>query len=132
MSDSKWRPWHKWVFGAAVAVIVGVQAIVWTAPQPPAARQAVTDAEAAPEDPGRNVTAVCRMFMERQLHDPDSAEWPHSAEWRVSGPDGAGVWRGRVEMRVKNEFGARVLKRFDCRVVNDSGDHWTLVGLTED
>jgi hypothetical protein len=48
---------------------------------------------------------ACRMFVERSLHDPDSAEFDDESEYVVSKSRG-GVYRVVVTLRARNGFNA--------------------------
>lgn len=66
---------------------------------------------------------VCKQFIERQLHDPGSAdlEWTKGTVYL---PDKTGLHVVRVRGRAKNQFGAMRLTTFECRIKYKAPDHF--------
>ncbi len=69
---------------------------------------------------------ACKQFVERQLHDPGSADldWTKGTVYK---PDKAGNHVVRFRGRSKNRFGAMVLDTFECRIKYTHPDHFVPV-----
>lgn len=71
---------------------------------------------------------MCRAFLRKHLHDPDSAEFL-SAELSRSLPDGS--YQVAVTVRAKNAFNAKRVGTYDCVVRPIGGGDWRLVDLKQ-
>lgn len=71
---------------------------------------------------------MCRRFIEKRLHDPDSAEWLKQWEWSTSQlPNDR--WSVVADYRAKNGFNATRTERGRC-LMSRSGDQWKLESFT--
>lgn len=74
----------------------------------------------------RGAIGACRMFIERQLNDPDSMEIIHNGNkaMHVEG----NIYETNVAFRAKNAFGASIPASYHC-IVRLEGDDFHLVSL---
>lgn len=82
---------------------------------------------APPADPHAGARFACRIFIERQLHDPASAEWIDTPSWPVVDNADGSLGIG-ARYRAKNTFGALRLSHTTC-IIRRSGTDWRLEKL---
>lgn len=77
--------------------------------------------------PHAGARGACQLFIERQLHDPRSAEWVDQPDWTVvDNADGSLSVGARY--RAKNGLGAVRLAYTTC-VIRKEGGNWRLESL---
>jgi DNA-directed RNA polymerase subunit RPC12/RpoP len=72
---------------------------------------------------------MCKLFVERFLHDPDSAEFESVTTFPVV--EDGDEYVVTVRLRARNGFNALRAGSFVCRTKSAEGDKWNLLGLQE-
>jgi hypothetical protein len=74
---------------------------------------------------------ACRILIQRELHAPTTASFPHSNEWSTTklGPN---KYRIRSWVEAKNAFGVPVRNNFDAVLKFDGVNYWEFESLEMD
>lgn len=107
----------RYLFAGVLALLVA--ALTFCSPSAKKAERA--DGSAA-------ARAICKQFVERGLHDPSSADWGNSWDWPTA-KQSDGSWSVSMEYRAKNAFGATVLQRKRCDVLEERENSWKLLSM---
>lgn len=72
------------------------------------------------KDVRHDAAVACRMFIERNLNDPSSAEFDSPP---IVVDNGSGIWSVQYRYRAKNSFGAQILTTTICKMKYDGKDY---------
>jgi len=92
-------------------------------------RKAAEAAAKAREDRIAQAKYVCKEFVTKRLHDPDSADFGLYRDFAAEERKDGSV-RVQMQVRAKNAFNAKRLGVFDC-IVTQRGDRWFPVSITQ-
>lgn len=122
--------WNGFLFiVGAVTIVIGM--MLWTL------RPETGPAAPNPEFFALSARVDCRFAVEKQLHDPGSAEWIDQQSWSVvvqgQGTilDPGAMVIVTASLRANNAFGAKVMGQYRCLLRRTSDDRWLLLGVEQ-
>jgi hypothetical protein len=74
---------------------------------------------------------MCQAFIEKNLRDPDSADFITRYNSSLVSKNSKGNYVVSMQVRAANGFGGKTVSVFTCELTPSGGDNWRLIDLNE-